>query len=178
MVYMFLIDGFEETEAILPLDILRRAGIDVTTVGISGREVTGSHGITVIADVTAPVGTSDAKMLILPGGPGTTKLQESEWLHEQLTAAYNANIYIAAICAAPSVLGGMGMLSGKRATCYPGYEAMLSGAEVVTNSVVCDGNIITAKGAGTAAEFGFALTKLLAGEECADNIADAMQFGK
>ncbi|MDR0987558.1 MAG: DJ-1/PfpI family protein [Ruminococcus sp.] len=178
MVYVFLADGFEEIEAICPTDILRRANVLVQTVGVPGKTVTGSHGIPVTADLSiSEIKLDDAlEMIVLPGGmPGTDNLQKDPGVNNALDFAAQNDIYIAAICAAPKILGAKGLLNGKKATCFPGYEEELKGAEIVDKSVVTNGKIITAKGAGAALLFGFELTKALKGQETAEKIARVMQ---
>lgn len=177
MVYMLLADGFEEIEALEPLDIMRRAGIDVTTVGIQGKKVVGAHNIAVFADAEiTEVDADSMEMLILPGGAGHELLDASNEVHYLINHALCKGAYIAAICAAPSILGKKGMLDGKKATCFPGYEKYLYGAELMPDKVVTDGRFITAKGAGAAAEFGFKLTELLKDKETADKLRGAMQY--
>lgn len=181
MVYVFLADGFEECEALIPVDILRRGGIDVKTVGVTGRTVTGAHGIPVVCDITADgAGTEGLCAVVLPGGmPGTLNLKNSARVKEFLEYANGRGLLTAAICAAPSVLGGLGLLRGKRATCFPGFENELIGAEVLKEPVVRDGNIITSRGAGTAFQFGFCLLAALTGnEEAAERLAEDMIYGK
>ena len=176
MIYMFLANGFEEIEALCPLDLLRRAGLEVTTVGIGGDVIRGSHGITVHADI--PEGLySDAtpEMLILPGGmPGSKNLDESRTVDVALRAAARKGAYLAAICAAPMVLGHRGLLEGKEAICYPGFEKELNGAKISDKKVVRDGNVITAAGMGVALEFGLELVKILKGEKTADALRGAV----
>ena len=160
MVYVFLADGFEETEAIVPIDILRRGELDVATVGVTGQVVTSSHGVPVVCDVLAceilPDETCEA--VILPGGmPGTLNLEKSEKVKEFILWAIENEVVIGAICAAPSILGHMGLLKDKKATCYMGFEEQLYGAETLKEQVVKDGNIITACGAGAAFDFAFEL---------------------
>lgn len=178
MVYVYLADGFEEVEALAPVDILRRCGVEVQTVGVTGKTVAGAHGIRVEADILPEAVELDAaQMLILPGGmPGTTNLEKDSRVTDAVLAANAQGKYIAAICAAPSVLGHLGLLQGKNATCYPGFEADLHGAAVLQDGVVLDGNIITAKGAGRASDFGFLLAGILAGGEKALEIRRAMQY--
>lgn len=164
MTYVFLADGFEEIEALSVVDILRRCQIDVQTVSITeNRQVTGSHNIPVLADITLKEAHTDkAQALILPGGlPGSDNLQACKPLEEALKKAASENRIVAAICAAPKVLGAFGLLNGKKATCYPGFEKELLGATPLTEKVVWDGNAITSRGAGTAADFAFALAKAL-----------------
>ena len=172
MVYMFLAEGFEEIEALCPLDLLRRAGVDVKTVSIGDKIVCGAHGIKVIADLT-DLEFSDMcpDMVILPGGmPGTLNLDASAVVHKALDAAASSNAYIAAICAAPSILGNRGMLIGKEAICYPGFEDKLAGAKISDKRVVVDGKIITAAGMGVALDFGLELVSLLCGKNKADTL--------
>lgn len=182
MIYLFLANGFEEVEALCPLDLLRRAGLDVTTVGIGGERVVGSHGIAVEADIPDTL-FRDARpdMVILPGGmPGTKNLDASRVVDDALRAAVSSGAYIAAICAAPSVLGKRGLLSGKRAVCYPGFEDQLLGAEVLPSSsyrVVTDGKFITGAGMGAAFEFGLALVTALKGAAEADRIRKSVIAG-
>lgn len=178
MIYLFLADGFEEIEALAPLDILRRAGKKVISVGVTGKTVTGSHGIPVVCDVTAedvdPDETPEA--VILPGGmPGTKHLDENLFVCAFTKAVFKNGGLVCAICAAPSVLGHIGILAGKNATCFPGFESELVGAKVSTESVVRDGNVITARGAGVALDFGFAITAALCGEETANKLSASMQ---
>ena len=170
MVYMFLAEGFEEIEALCPLDLLRRAGVDVKTVGISSKTICGAHGISVIADmVESEMQSFDADMIILPGGmPGTLNLDASKTVHKAIDPAIKNGSYIAAICAAPSILGGLGILRGKEAICYPGFEEKLLGAKISDTRVVVDGKVITAAGMGVALDFGLVLVELLCGKEKAE----------
>lgn len=167
MVYLFLANGFEEIEALTPPDVLRRAGIEVTTVGIGGVSVTGAHGIRVEADIP-DVMYADAtpEAVILPGGmPGATNLDGSRVVDAAVRAAAKRGAVLAAICAAPMVLGHKGLLNGKKAVCYPGFETELTGAEIAGIRVVQDGNVLTAAGMGVALEFALTLTEMLAGKE-------------
>lgn len=156
MVYMFLANGFEETEAIGCLDVLRRAEINVQTVGVGGREITGSHGITVVADIDIDeINIADAEGVILPGGmPGTTNLQADERVINAVKHCAEKGRLVAAICAAPMILGELGILKDKIAVCYPGFEKHLEGAKIEDTSVAIDGNIVTGKGAGASMLFG------------------------
>ena len=178
MIYMFLADGFEEVEALCPLDILRRAGLEVTTVGIGGKDIVqGAHGITVHADIPDVMyRDSSPEMLILPGGmPGSKNLDESRIVDAALRAASRKGAYLAAICAAPMVLGKRGYLDGKRAVCYPGFEEYLMGATVdETATVVRDGNIVTAKGMGAAFEFGLELVRVLKDNDTTEKIKSSV----
>jgi 4-methyl-5(b-hydroxyethyl)-thiazole monophosphate biosynthesis len=156
MIYVFLAEGFEEIEAVTPIDLLRRAGQNVSTVGIGGREITGRSGITFIADIElSEIKLSeDLKMIILPGGmPGVDNLYASERVREAIEYCARNEIHIGAICAAPSILGRMGLLKGKRVTCYPGFEKYLEGAEIIDAPAVAAGTIITGRGAGTSFQF-------------------------
>lgn len=178
-VYVFLADGFEEIEGLTPVDLLRRAGAEVQTVSISdSTSVCGSHKIKVEADsVFAGTDFSDADMLVLPGGmPGTKRLGAHEGLAELLKKTNEAKGGIAAICAAPSVLGDLGLLRGKKAVCYPGFEEHLAGAEVCCCSVVTDGNITTSRGMGTAVDFGLELVTRLLGADAADALAKKIVY--
>ena len=176
MVYILLADGFEEIEALCPLDLLRRAGIDAKTVSVTEkRVVTGSHGISVTADLTAENSLSDIEMLVLPGGmPGTTNLDKSQFCDGLLRAAAKNGAYIAAICAAPMVLGRRGLLAGREAVCYPGFEHELAGAKLSDRRVVRDGRIITGVGMGAALEFGLALVEIFCGKETAERIGGSV----
>ena len=177
MVYVFFADGFEELEALSPVDVLRRAGVAVTTVGVGSRQITGSHQIPILCDTTADVlKPEDMEMIILPGGmPGTTNLEASPDVMSVLDKAVTEGKWIAAICAAPSILGHRGLLKGKKAICFPGFEEALEGAELSKEPVCIDGNIITAKGAGVALEFALTLVACLKGEETAQNLKETMQ---
>jgi 4-methyl-5(b-hydroxyethyl)-thiazole monophosphate biosynthesis len=177
MIYMFLANGFEEVEALCPLDILRRAGLEVTTVGIGGDSIVGSHGIRVQADIP-DVLYHDASpdMIILPGGmPGSSNLDESKTVDAALKVAARKGAFLCAICAAPFVLGKRGYLEGKNAVCYPGFEDQLAGASVSeTQTVVRDSNFITAKGMGAAFDFGLELVRALKDDETAQAIKQAV----
>ena len=178
MFFCFLADGFEETEALAPVDILRRADIPVTTVGVGGEMIRGSHNIFVKADMTIDEFNIDDEIsgVILPGGmPGTKNLYADEIVRDAVTYCASRGLLIGAICAAPSIFGKMGLLEGKRATCFPGFEKELKGAQVCGDKVVVDGNVITAKGAGCALDFGFAIVAQEDSKELADRICAAMQ---
>ena len=178
MIYLLLADGFEEVEALTPLDLLRRAGKTVLTVSVTeDRAVRGAHGITVLADLTCDELTHPCdEMLILPGGmPGAANLDASDTVTQALARTHAKGGYLAAICAAPMVLGHRGYLNGKRAVCFPGFESELTGATVATDEfVVRDGNVITAKGMGVALEFGLALVAALRGEDTATQLRAAV----
>ena len=173
MVYMFLANGFEEIEALCPLELLRRAGVEVTTVGVGAQTLCGSHGIKVEADMPEIMYRDSApEMVILPGGmPGASNLDGSRIVDSAIKAANRSGGFLCAICAAPMVLGKRGLLEGKRAVCFPGFEEYLTGAEVSCDEIVVrDGNIITAKGMGAAFEFGLALVEALKGKEVAERV--------
>lgn len=178
MVYVFLANGFEETEALAPVDILRRSGVDVKTVGVGGDKITGSHDITVLADISdAEVETDVIEAVVLPGGmPGTLNLEKSPVVRACIEYCAQNDLPICAICAAPSILGHMELLKGKKATCFPGFEQELYGAEVQQDKLaVTDGKIVTGKGAGAAIEFGLAVAALLAGQDVSDKTRAALQ---
>jgi 4-methyl-5(b-hydroxyethyl)-thiazole monophosphate biosynthesis len=172
MVYVFLAEGFEEVEAVAPVDILRRAGIEVETVavteqpaGCAAKTVRGAHGMMLTADIAAGAVKNDFDMVVLPGGPGTRSLEKSAVVRRCLNEAVARGAYIGAICAAPSILGHMGLLRGKRAVCYPGYEDELEGAKVMSSQTCEDGRIITGNGPGAAFAFGYLLAKRLGGDD-------------
>ena len=178
--YVFLADGFEDIEALAPIDIMRRGGVEVVTVGIMGtNEVISAHGVTVLADVPFEFAGDfeDADLLMLPGGmPGTSNLNEHEGVKDALLRQNAAGKRIAAICAAPMVLGGLGLLKGKRATCYPGFEQYLEGAEYTADLFNVDGNITTGEGPAAAFPFGYELLRQLKGEEIVEQLREGMRF--
>ncbi len=176
MIYLFLAEGFEEIEALTPVDILRRAGLDVRTVGIGSKTVTGAHGISVEADMSEDEALDTAaEMIILPGGmPGTLNLDASPVVQAAIDNAIKADAFIAAICAAPTILGKRGLLAGKEATCYPSMEDGLLDATLSEKKVVRDGKIITAAGMGVALPFSLALVSVLCGEEIAQKLKGAV----
>ncbi len=177
MIYVILADGFEEVEAIEPVDIMRRAGLEVKTAALKNKTVTGAHNIPVTADITIDeIEPEKMDLLLLPGGAGHELLDASNEVHGLLNYALANGIYIAAICAAPSILGKKMMLAGKRATCFPGYEKYLYGAELVSDKAVVDGKFITARGAGAASDFGFAIVELLKDKQTADALRKTMQY--
>lgn len=177
MIYVLLADGFEEVEALAPIDLLRRAGLQVQTVGIGSACPVGAHGIPVKADVPeAAAELSCMEALVLPGGmPGTKHLDESPWVRAAVNYAAEHQIPIGAICAAPSVLGHAGILRGLRATCYPGFEPELTGAILTDAAVVTDGSVTTARGAGVAIEFALELVAGLTTPELAEQIREGIQ---
>ncbi len=179
MITVLLADGFEEIEALTPVDMLRRAGKKVVTVGITGKTVTGAHGIPVIADCE-PKDLPHGKIecLILPGGmPGTKNLDESPETDALINRTLSDGGRLAAICAAPSVLGKRGLLRGKKATCYPSFERFLEGATHSTEKVVTDGNVTTSRGAGTAMDFALELVSLLVSPEKSEELGAGVIFG-
>ncbi len=172
-VLIHLAEGFEEVEAVTVTDLLRRAGVDVMMVSVTGKRlVKGAHGIGVEADLLyEEADYESAAMLVLPGGmPGTLHLQEHEGLAGKLSEFAGQGKWVAAICAAPMVLGELGLLAGKRATIYPGMEEHLKGAEHCEDAVVSDGNLITSKGPGTAMEFGLRLIEKLRSREASEAV--------
>ena len=178
-VFLFLADGFEEIEALATVDVLRRAGVQVTTVSINPTElVIGAHGIPVMADVLFEQAQyADADMLILPGGmPGAANLDAHEGLRRLITAHAEAGKWLAAICAAPMVYGHMGLLSGRKATCYPGFEGELDGAAYTAAPVEKDGNIITGKGPAVVLPFAYTLAEVLVGEEIVAQVKAGMLY--
>lgn len=178
MIYVFMADGFEETEAIAPIDMLRRAEKDVVTVGIKNDGVKSSHGIPVLCDITDMQVELDERleMIVLPGGmPGTLNLEANPVVNAAIDYCVNHEIPIGAICAAPSILGKKGLLSGKKATCFPGFEKYLTGAELSESKVVTDGIFTTAAGAGAAVDFGLELVRVLCGERESKRIRAAIQ---
>ena len=165
-IFVFLADGFEEIEALTPVDVLRRAGLSVKTVSVMDEQVVkGAHGVPVMADrMFADVNPEDAEMILLPGGmPGATNLDAHEGLSKMILEFAKAKKDFAAICAAPLVLGNRGLLEGKNATCYPGFETYLQGAEYTAALVEKDDNFITGKGPGAAMEFAFAIVEKYVG---------------
>ena len=177
-VYAFMADGLEEIECLAVVDILRRAGVEIETVSITGDDwITGSHGIRIITDkLWREIEIGGDEVLFLPGGmPGTKYLGEFAPLCEALKKHAAAGGRMAAICAAPSVLGDLGLLQGKKATCYPGFEERLTGAAYVSDGVVTDGNVTTARGMGFAIDLGLELVRLLKSEDEAGNLKAEIQ---
>ena len=176
MIAILLADGFEEIEALTPLDMLRRAGLDVKTVGMNGKIICGSHGIPVICDLTPEeVDTQSISLTILPGGmPGSLNLDKHEFTDKIINATIKNGGRLAAICAAPLILGRRGLLNGKKAVCYPGFENERIGAVISENGVVTDGNITTAKGMGVALDFSKELISLILGKEKCEDISKSI----
>ncbi len=176
---VFLADGMEEIEALTVVDICRRAQIEIATVSIGEiKEVTSSHNITVIADeVLSEVDFNEVDMIVLPGGmPGTLNLEACELLMTQVEAFNRQEKNLAAICAAPSIFGHRGMLKGRNACCYPSFESHLEGATVTENRVEVSEHIITSRGMGTAIEFALAIVAHIKGQQCADEIRQAIIY--
>ena len=174
MVYLLLGTGFEETEAIAPLDLLRRAGVDVLTVGVNGKTVYGGHNIGIEADITlAEMDLTNLEMIILPGGlGGVASVRASKEAMDALRFAWENDKFVAAICAGPTVLADLGITDGKKATCYPGCETGMGNAIIQENTpCVRDGKLITGTSAGCAISFGLALVAALKGQQTADTIA-------
>jgi 4-methyl-5(b-hydroxyethyl)-thiazole monophosphate biosynthesis len=178
MVYVILADGFEEIEALTPVDVLRRSNVDVKTASISGEQVHGAHGVVVTADVPiSAVKEDEIEAIVLPGGlPGATNLDKNKRVRELVTYTVKNNIPTCAICAGPMVIGNLGFLEGKNAICYPGFENYLKGAKISRDPVCTDGNIITAKGPGVAYEFAFAILAKLKGARAVEEIKDGLQY--
>lgn len=176
---VFLATGFEECEALLVVDIARRAGLDLKTVSVTGeKEVTSSHNVTIIADLLlGEVDFKEMDMIVLPGGmPGTKNLEACEPLMEQVEAFYKDGKCISAICAAPSIFGHKGFLKGRNAVSYPEFESHLEGAEVFRNSVEVSEHVTTSRGLGTAIDFGLAIVERYKGKAEADRIAEAIVY--
>lgn len=173
MIYIILGEGFEEMEAIVPCDLLRRAGVDVRFAGIGGREITGGHGITVCADCVAEeTDLTKAEMLVLPGGlGGVASILKSETVKKAVNRVYENGGYAAAICAGPTVLAKLGITDGKRVACYPGCEAKMGSAIICEENAVIDGRVITGRAPGAAFDFGLTLVRVLRGEEAAKQVA-------
>ncbi len=178
-VLIFMAEGHEEIEALTVVDLLRRSGIEIDMVSITGeKKVSGSHGITTICDrLVEEADFASADMLVLPGGmPGTLNLEKCEPLMNHIKGFNESGKTIAAICAAPTVFGRAGLLKGKKATCYPGMEADLLGANTSTDAVCHDGNIITSRGLGTAIPFALEIIKTFQGEDAAEKIAKSVVY--
>ena len=173
MVYILLGTGFEEMEALAPLDLMRRAGISVMTVGVNGKTVYGGHGIGVEADITIEeMDLTDLEMIVLPGGlGGVASIRASQPAMDALQFAGENNKYVAAICAGPTVLADLHITDGKKAVCYPGCESQMGDANMVVEAAVRDGKLITGTSAGCAIPFGLALVEALKGKDTADTIA-------
>ncbi len=179
MVYEFLATGFEEVEALAPVDILRRGGVEIKTVSITGQLIVESaHGVGIRADVLfEDIDPTSADLLMLPGGlPGATNLNEHEGLRRALMAQNERGGRIAAICAAPLVLGGLGLLEGKKATCYPGFEKYMTGATYTADLCTVDGNITTGRGPAAVLPYSYALLEQFVGAEATKQVRDGMIY--
>lgn len=178
MFYIFLADGFEECEALVPVDILRRADVEIKTVGIGSNVITGAHGIKVVCDtVNKDLTFENLEGIILPGGmPGTLNLEKDQTVQKAIDYCAENNLIIAAICAAPSILGHKNLLKGKKATCFPGFEKDLLGATICNEPVVSDGYFITSCGAGAAFQFGFKILSLIKGDVFAEKLSQQMKY--
>ncbi len=179
MVYEFLAEGFEDIEALAPVDILRRGGVEIKTVSVTGNlTVESAHGVGVRADLLFEnIDPASADMLMLPGGlPGATNLNGHEGLRKALVEHASKGKRIGAICAAPMVLGGLGLLKGRRATCYPGFEKYLEGATYTAELCTVDGNIITGRGPAAALPYGYTILEQYVGKEMADQLRDGMIY--
>lgn len=180
-VCMFFGTGYEEVEALAAVDVMRRANIEVDMVSITGEKgVTSSHNVTIQMDcLLEDVDFEQTKMIVLPGGmPGTKNLENCEPLMEQVDKFYEQKKAIAAICAAPSILGHRGMLKGRNACCYPSFEEHLEGAQVTLNPCEVSEHIITSRGMGCAVDFGLAIVEYLRGKDTADKIAEAIIYNR
>lgn len=180
MIYIFLCDGYESTEAVATAGILRRAKFDVRFVGVESKIVKSMFGLKIETDVSIDeVDRSNIEAIVLPGGmPGTTNLENNDKVREIINFCFKNHILTCAICAAPSVLGKMGLLSGKVACCYPGFEKFLVNASISHDNVCVDGKIVTSRGPGTAIDFGLAIVSILKNKKSADLISNGIQYKK
>jgi len=180
MIYCFLATGFEETEAVATLDILRRAGVEVTVTGLGGKLITGAHGVTLLSDVEAEKADfSNMTGIFLPGGmPGALNLEKSDIVQKALQQCIQNDLYILAICAAPSILGKQGILNKRKATCYMGYERYLLNADFTGDPVTVDGKIITGRSAGVTIDFALTAVSEISGRETADLLRSALDGRK
>ena len=178
-IVVFLTNGTEEVEALTVVDLARRAGIETDTVTITDdKTITGSHGIPVILDKTfEQVNWDEVDMIVLPGGmPGTLNLKACKKLTDKVQEFFNKGKAVAAVCAAPTIPGSIGILKGRKATCFPGYEDELLGAEYVDSPVVADGNVITSKGLGTTIAFSGAIIEYLIGKDASESVLKKIQY--
>ena len=177
MLYMFFAPGFEETEAVTTLDLIRRAELEIQSVGVGGRTVGGAHGIPVVCDLAdSEISLADLAGIILPGGmPGTLNLEKSPVVQAAIDHAFSRGLFICAICAAPSILGNLGLLKGKRYTCFPGFEQRIVGGEYTGGRVERDDLLITAKGPGCSIPFALEIIRALAGEQIAHKVEINLQ---
>lgn len=177
MVYVFHVDGYEDTELIAPLDMLTRADIPITRVGVTGKTITSKMGFTIEADILPEqLDLSDCEMIFLPGGPGTKNYYDKPVIDKAIAYCMEHHCYIAAICAAPSVLAAKGILEGKKAVCHFSVNEKMGNAQL-QNSLVCvDGNIITGCGAAASIDFGLTMVELLRGKETADRVRHGIEY--
>lgn len=177
-IVVLMADGTEESEALVPVDLMRRCGYDVKILSINAtRNITSSHGIKIETDGTVNDGLGNYDLIMIPGGmPGTTNIESNELVINELKRAYANGKWIAAICAAPMILGKLGMLKGKEAICFPGFEQYLDGAQIVKKHTVVSDNIITGIGAGAAIFFGLEIIRQLDGKQLADKIASSIML--
>jgi 4-methyl-5(b-hydroxyethyl)-thiazole monophosphate biosynthesis len=175
---LFLADGFEEIETLTVVDVLRRAGENIDMISVTPNEiVVGAHGVSILCDknfVNCDFYDAQPDMLVLPGGPGTEALAKHEGLCKLLVTYMGKNLPVAAICAAPSVLGRLDLVKGRNVVCYPGYEHYMKGATIVDQQVVIDGNLITGRGPGAAAQFALSIVEFLENKKLAESLVEAM----
>lgn len=178
MFYLFMADGTEEVEALATLDIMRRAGINTVTAGVGSTEITGSHNVKIICDIPADAINLNSELegIVLPGGmPGTLNLEKDKNVQNAIKYCAENSLFMCAICAAPSILGHAGVLKGKKAVCFPGFEDELDGATVPGGFVCADANIITGRGMGCAVLFGLEIVKAVKGEADAAKLRASLQ---
>ena len=178
MVYVFLANGFEELEALAPIDLLRRAGVETLTVGVGSTEITAAHGVKFVTDIKAEdiKLNNELEMIVLPGGmPGADNLENCPEVQAAIDFCSENNKYIAAICAAPKILGHKGLLEGRYCTCFPGFESDLKNAKPTGKPVVVDGSFVTGRGAGVAITFGLKLVEVLTTKEKSAALASTLQ---
>lgn len=177
MVYIFHVDGYEDTEMIAPLDMLTRADIPITRVGVTGKTITSKMGFTIEADITADqLDLSDCEMIFLPGGPGTKNYYDKPVIDKAISYCLENDCYIAAICAAPSVLAAKGVLEGKNAVCHYSVADKMAGANVIDELVCVDGKVITGCGAAASIELGLTMVELLRGRAAADQVRHGIGY--
>ena len=177
--YMFLANGSEEIEALIPVDVFRRGGVEIKTVSITGSElVEMAHGVTVKADLKfEDAKLEDADLLMLPGGlPGATNLNDHDGVRNAVLSQYEKGKLVAAICAAPMVFGSLGIVKGRRATCYPGFEKYLDGAEYTHELCTVDGNVVTGEGPAATFPYAYTLLEMLTTKQTAESVADGMMY--
>ncbi|KIP58756.1 thiamine biosynthesis protein ThiJ [Prevotella pectinovora] len=177
--YMFLANGSEEIESLIPVDVFRRGGVEIKTVSITGSElVEMAHGVTVKADLKfEDAKLEDADLLMLPGGlPGATNLNDHEGVRNAVLSQYEKGKLVAAICAAPMVFGSLGIVKGRRATCYPGFEKYLDGAEYTHELCTVDGNVVTGEGPAATFPYAYTLLEMLTTKQTAESVAEGMMY--